>query len=85
MQEGIVSLMQMAKDGCGHQKAQPGGTSVCFCTDRPYHGRSDRQFCHAGGRDSGRTPGFNRFCRTRVIAQTIGEKLPEGFQRAEFF
>ena len=30
------------------------------------------------------TGGTHRLCRARVIEQTIGEKLPDGFQRSEF-
>ena len=65
-------------------KKHSDGTSHVSVPDRPTTmGGVTASFYHAGGRDSGRTPGFNRFWGHRVIAQTIGE-ISEGFQSLEF-
>ena len=45
MQEGIYSLMQMAKTSAALGRLSPGGPSVYLRPDAPDHGRRDRQFC----------------------------------------
>ena len=84
MQEGILSLMQMAKVQRGPAAPQPGGAFLPDGSHRPHHRGGHRQLRH--GRDiimaePGATIGF---AGARVIEQTIRKKLPQGFQKAEF-
>ena len=72
------------KDFRGSEAAQRCGTSLYFRSDRPHHRRCDGQLCHAGRCDPGRAQGLIGFAGPRVIEQTIGQKLPKGFQRSEF-
>ena len=58
MQEGIISLMQMAKTS-----AQRCRTAVFDSHDRPYHRRRDRIVCVSGGYYSGGTESADRLCR----------------------
>ena len=58
MQEGIVSLMQMAKTSAAIRKHSEAGT------DRSDHRRGDGKFCDAWRCDPGRTGGTDRICRT---------------------
>ena len=67
MQEGIFSLMQMAKTSAALERFSSGGGLYISVLTNPTTG--------------GVTAGF---AGPRVIEQTIGEKLPEGFQRSEF-
>jgi acetyl-CoA carboxylase carboxyl transferase subunit beta len=84
MQEGALSLMQMPRTTLGVQDAQRGGPALYRGPHRPDHGRRDRVLRHAGRCADFRTGRPDRLCRPRVIEQTIREKLPEGFQRAEY-
>ncbi len=84
MQEGMVSLMQMAKTSAALKRHHEAGQLyVSVLTDRQRAARygklRDVRRYHPRG-----AGGTHRFCGTRVIEQTIGQKLPEGFQRAEF-
>ena len=85
MQEGILSLMQMAKTSAAVERFSQQGRAVHLRPHRPHHRRGHRQLCHAWGTSSWPSPGpLIGFAGPRVIEQTIGETLPEGFQRAEF-
>ncbi len=84
MQEGIFSLMQMAKTSAASNGFAAKRRAVRQRADPPHHRRCDSQFCQPGRYHAGRTGGADRVCRARVIEQTIGEKLPAGFQRSEF-
>ncbi|MDF2887541.1 MAG: acetyl-CoA carboxylase, carboxyl transferase, beta subunit [Lacrimispora sp.] len=84
MQEGIVSLMQMAKTSAAlkrHHKA--GQLYVSVLTD-PTTGGVTASFAMLGDIILAEPGALIGFAGPRVIEQTIGQKLPEGFQRAEF-
>ena len=84
MQEGIVSLMQMAKTAAAIKKhSQAGLLYVSVLTD-PTMGGVTASFAMLGDVILAEPQALIGFAGPRVIAQTIGEKLPEGFQRAEF-
>ena len=64
MQEGITSLMQMAKNFRGAGTSQQGRTALCKCFDRTYDRWCDGKFCDAGGYHSGGTRCTDRFRRS---------------------
>ena len=63
MQEGIFSLMQMAKNQCRAGTVQPQRRAVCQCADPPHHRRCHSQFCQPGRHHAGRTGCADRVCR----------------------
>lgn len=84
MQEGIFSLMQMAK--CSAAIARLGEAGILFVsvlTD-PTTGGVSASFAFQGDIILAEQGALVGFAGTRVIEQTIKQKLPEGFQRAEF-
>ncbi len=84
MQEGIVSLMQMAKTSAALKKhADAGLLYVPVLTD-PTTGGVTASFAMLGDIILAEPGALIGFAGPRVIEQTIGQKLPEGFQRAEF-
>ena len=84
MQEGIVSLMQMAKtSGALKRHAEAGLYYVSVLTD-PTTGGVMASFAMLGDTILAEPGALIGFAGPRVIEQTIGQKLPEGFQRAEF-
>ena len=84
MQEGIVSLMQMAKtSGAFKKHSQAGLLYVPVLTD-PTTGGVTASFAMLGDIILAEPKALIGFAGPRVIEQTIGQKLPEGFQRAEF-
>ena len=85
MQEGILSLMQMAKTSVLPLSAFPGGRVVHLGIYPSHHWRRYRQLCLSGGYHSGRAGSLDWICRPAVIRQTIGQELPEGFQRGGVF
>lgn len=84
MQEGIVSLMQMAKvsQALKHY-SENGGFYVPVLTD-PTMGGVTASFAMLGDVILAEPGAMIGFAGARVIRQTIGQKLPEGFQSAEF-
>lgn len=84
MQEGIISLMQMAKTTAAISKLnEAGGLYISVLTD-PTYGGVTASFASIADIVLAE-PGANiGFAGKRVIEQTIGEALPEGFQTAEF-
>lgn len=84
MQEGIISLMQMAKTTAAISKLnEAGGLYISVLTD-PTYGGVTASFASIADIVLAE-PGANiGFAGKRVIEQTIGESLPEGFQTAEF-
>jgi acetyl-CoA carboxylase carboxyl transferase subunit beta len=84
MQEGILSLMQMAKTAAAikrlHEKKLPLFTVL---TD-PTTGGVTASYAMLGDVIIAETGALIGFAGPRVIQQTIGQKLPEGFQTAEF-
>ncbi len=84
MQEGIVSLMQMAKtSGALKKHSEAGLLFVPVLTD-PTTGGVTASFAMLGDIILAEPKALIGFAGPRVIEQTIGQKLPEGFQRAEF-
>ena len=84
MQEGIVSLMQMAKTSAALKKhAEAGLLYVTVLTD-PTTGGVTASFAMLGDIILAEPGALICFAGPRVIEQTIGQTLPEGFQRAEF-
>ena len=84
MQEGAYSLMQMAKISAKlAQFSDEGGLYVALLTD-PTTGGTTASFAMLGDIILAEPNALIGFAGARVIKQTIGEDLPEGFQRAEF-
>lgn len=84
MQEGILSLMQMAKtSGAVKRHSDAGGLFLCVLTD-PTTGGVTASFAMEGDIIIAEPFALVGFAGPRVIEQTIRKKLPEGFQRAEF-
>lgn len=84
MQEGIVSLMQMAKTSAALKRhAEANLLYITVLTD-PTSGGVTASFAMLGDIILAEPGAFIGFTGPRVIEQTIGKKLPEGFQRAEF-
>lgn len=84
MQEGIISLMQMAKTTAAISKLnEAGGLYISVLTDPTYGGvtASFASIADIVLAEPGASIGF---AGKRVIEQTIGEKLPEDFQTSEF-
>ena len=84
MQEGIVSLMQMAKTSAAIRKHSEAGLFYLPVLTDPTTGRVTASFAMLGDVILAEPGALIGFAGPRVIAQTIGQKLPEGFQRAEF-
>lgn len=84
MQEGIVSLMQMAKTSAALKKhADEKLLYITVLTD-PTTGGVTASFAMLGDIILAEPGALIGFAGPRVIEQTIGQKLPDGFQRAEF-
>ncbi|MEA5011923.1 MAG: acetyl-CoA carboxylase, carboxyltransferase subunit beta [Angelakisella sp.] len=84
MQEGILSLMQMAKTSGAIQRFSNGGGLYISCLTHPTTGGVTASFASLGDVTLAEPGALIGFAGPRVIEQTIGQKLPEGFQRAEF-
>ena len=84
MQEGIFSLMQMAKTAAAITRFQEKGGLYISCLTHPTTGGVTASFASLGDIMLSEPGALIGFAGPRVIEQTIGEKLPEGFQRAEF-
>lgn len=84
MQEGILSLMQMAKtSGAVKRHSNQGNLYLCVLTD-PTTGGVTASFAMEADIIIAEPYALIGFAGPRVIEQTIRKKLPEGFQRAEF-
>ncbi len=84
MQEGIFSLMQMAKvSGVVKKHSDAGLLYITVLTD-PTTGGVTASFAMEGDIIIAEPNALVGFAGARVIEQTTGEKLPEGFQRSEF-
>ncbi len=84
MQEGIVSLMQMAKTSAALSKFSESGNLYISVLTHPTTGGVTASFASLGDIQIGERGSLIGFTGPRVISQTIGEELPEGFQSAEF-
>jgi acetyl-CoA carboxylase carboxyl transferase subunit beta len=84
MQEGIASLMQMAKISTALAQLDEAKVPyICVLTD-PTTGGVTASFAMLGDLNIAEPGALIGFAGPRVIEQTIRQKLPEGFQRAEF-
>ena len=84
MQEGIISLMQMAKTSAAVKRHSDAGLLYVPVLTDPTTGGVTASFAMLGDIILAEPKALIGFAGPRVIEQTIGEKLPEGFQRAEF-
>lgn len=84
MQEGIVSLMQMAKTATACERFGARGGLFISVFTHPTTGGVTASFASLGDIMLAEPGALVGFAGPRVIEQTIGEKLPDGFQRAEF-
>lgn len=84
MQEGIVSLMQMEKTAAALKKFDAAGGLYITVLTNPTTGGVTASFAMLGDIILAEPQALVGFAGPRVIRQTIGEELPEGFQRAEF-
>ena len=84
MQEGIISLMQMAKTTAALTKLDEAGLLYISVLTDPTYGGVTASFASLGDIILSEPKAMIGFAGPRVIEQTIGEALPEGFQTAEF-
>lgn len=84
MQEGMVSLMQMAKTSAALSKLNKAGLLYISVFTDPTTGGVTASFASLGDVILAEPGALIGFAGPRVIEQTINQKLPEGFQRAEF-
>ncbi len=84
MQEGIFSLMQMAKTAAALKRHSEAGLFTLVVLTDPTTGGVTASFAMLGDIILAEPGALIGFAGPRVIEQTIGQKLPEGFQRAEF-
>ena len=84
MQEGIVSLMQMAKTSAALKRHSDAGLLYISVLTDPTTGGVTASFAMLGDVILAEPKALIGFAGPRVIEQTIGQKLPDGFQRAEF-
>lgn len=84
MQEGILSLMQMAKTSAAVQKFCDNGGLYISVLTHPTTGGVSASFATLADITIAEPGALIGFAGPRVIEQTIGQKLPAGFQRAEY-
>ncbi|MCP4354307.1 MAG: acetyl-CoA carboxylase carboxyltransferase subunit beta [Proteobacteria bacterium] len=84
MQEGMFSLMQMARTTAALQALKEKGLGFFALLTHPTTGGVTASFAMLGDITMAEPGAMIGFAGRRVIEQTIGEKLPEGFQSAEY-
>lgn len=84
MQEGIISLMQMAKTAAALKRHHEADQLFVSVLTDPTTGGVTASFAMLGDIILAEPNALIGFAGPRVIEQTIGQKLPEGFQRSEF-
>ena len=84
MQEGILSLMQMAKTAAALERFSGKGGCFISVLTHPTTGGVTASFASLGDILLAEPGALIGFAGPRVIEQTIGQKLPEGFQSAEY-
>ena len=84
MQEGIISLMQMAKTSAALAKHNEAGLLYISVLTDPTTGGVTASFASLGDIILAEPDALIGFAGPRVIEQTIKQKLPEGFQKSEF-
>jgi acetyl-CoA carboxylase carboxyl transferase subunit beta len=84
MQEGLISLMQMAKTCAAVAKMREAGVPYISVLCHPTTGGVAASFAMLGDINIGEPNALIGFAGPRVIEQTIRAQLPEGFQRSEY-
>ena len=84
MQEGILSLMQMAKTSATRQKLKQEGIPYISILTDPTTGGVAASYAMLGDVNLAEPQALIGFAGPRVIEQTIRQILPKGFQRSEF-
>ena len=84
MQEGAISLMQMAKVSAALMRLDEAGIPYISLMTDPTTGGVTASFAMLGDLNIAEPGALIGFAGPRVIEQTIRQKLPEGFQRSEF-
>jgi acetyl-CoA carboxylase carboxyl transferase subunit beta len=84
MQEGILSLMQMAKTVAARERLRDAGVPFVSVLLHPTTGGVAASFAFLGDVNIAEPKALVGFAGPRVIETTIRQKLPEGFQRSEF-
>jgi acetyl-CoA carboxylase carboxyl transferase subunit beta len=84
MQEGILSLMQMAKTVAARERLRDAGVPFISVLLHPTTGGVAASFSFLGDVNIAEPGALIGFAGPRVIETTIRQKLPEGFQRSEF-
>ncbi len=84
MQEGILSLMQMPRTTVAVEMVKEAGLPYIVVLTHPTTGGVTASYAMLGDIHIAEPNALICFAGPRVIQQTIGEKLPEGFQRAEY-
>jgi acetyl-CoA carboxylase carboxyl transferase subunit beta len=84
MHEGLLSLMQMAKTSAALARLKEKGIPFISVLTDPTTGGVTASFAMLGDVIIAEPKALIGFAGPRVIEQTIGERLPEGFQRSEF-
>ncbi len=84
MQEGLFSLMQMAKTSAAIARLREAGLPFISVMTHPTTGGVSASFAMLGDINVGEPQALIGFAGPRVIEQTVRETLPEGFQRSEF-
>jgi acetyl-CoA carboxylase carboxyl transferase subunit beta len=84
MQEGILSLMQLPRTTVGVQMLREAGKPYIVVLTNPTTGGVTASYAMLGDVQIAEPGALIGFAGPRVIEQTIREKLPEGFQRAEY-
>ncbi|CAZ89310.1 acetyl-CoA carboxylase, beta (carboxyltranferase) subunit [Thiomonas arsenitoxydans] len=84
MQEGLLSLMQMAKTNAALTRLSAAGLPFISVLTDPTMGGVSASFAFIGDVVLAEPKALIGFAGPRVIENTVREKLPEGFQRAEF-
>lgn len=84
MQEGILSLMQMAKTSGARQRLKNAGIPYISLLTDPTTGGTAASYAMQGDLNIAEPNALIGFAGPRVIEQSIRQTLPKGFQRAEF-
>ena len=84
MQEGLFSLMQMAKTSAALGRLRAAGLPYIVVLTHPTTGGVSASFAMLGDLNLAEPGALIGFAGQRVIEQTVRQKLPEGFQRSEF-
>ncbi|HAQ46465.1 MAG TPA: acetyl-CoA carboxylase carboxyl transferase subunit beta, partial [Rhodobacter sp.] len=84
MQEGILSLMQMPRSTVAVEMLKEAGMPYIVVLTHPTTGGVTASYAMLGDVQIAEPNALICFAGARVIEQTIREKLPEGFQRAEY-